>query len=89
MLEWLGFGERWRKWILWCIFVVKFSVLINGLPIGCFGGSRGLWQEDPISPMLFVIVMETLSRMLSRAIDGGYIIGFGVGANVNSVSMMI
>jgi len=35
-------------------------------------------KEDPLSPLLFVIVMEVLSRMLSRATIRGYLFGFRV-----------
>ncbi|RVW98185.1 hypothetical protein CK203_031912 [Vitis vinifera] len=38
--------------------------------------SRGLRQEDPLFPYLFILVMETLSRLLSRAKEGGFIKGF-------------
>ena len=42
MLEQCGFLEKWRKWTLFCISMVKFSVLINGAPRGFFENYRDL-----------------------------------------------
>ncbi|RVW45101.1 putative ribonuclease H protein [Vitis vinifera] len=40
VLKEMGFGERWIKWIDWCISTVKFSVLVMGLhPV--FSKARG------------------------------------------------
>jgi hypothetical protein len=33
---------------------------------------------DPLSPLLFAIVMETLSKMLSATVNGGFLSGFSV-----------
>ena len=56
----------------------QFSVLINGSPNNFFDSSRGLRQGDPLSPMLFLIVMEVLSRMLRRVEGAGLFHGFKV-----------
>jgi hypothetical protein len=73
-----GFSTKWCNWIWFCIFTVRFSILINGSPQGFFASSRGLRQGDPLSPLLFVIVMETLSRLMDRASSGGFLSGFQV-----------
>jgi hypothetical protein len=49
-------------------------------PSGFFSSSRGLRQGDPLSPFLFVIVMEALSKMISALVDGGLLSGFMVGS---------
>ena len=77
VLRKMGFREKWIKWIKWCISIVKFSILVNG-SFGFFQSSRGLRQGDPLSPYLFVIVMEVFSCLLRRAISGGYLSGWRV-----------
>ena len=76
VLKQMGFGERWIKWIEWCISTVRYSVLINGSPSGFFQSSRGLRQGDPLSPYLFVIAMEVFSCLMRRAISGGFLSGW-------------
>lgn len=48
-----------------------FSVAINGELAGFFEGRKGIRQGDSISPYLFIMVIEVLSKLLERAADNG------------------
>ena len=61
----MEFGLKSRKWIHFSI--VRMSIVVNVSPSDFFQTSRGLWQGDPLSPYLFMIVMEALHCILSRA----------------------
>ena len=85
-LKWCDFSEKWRRSIMWCISTIKFSILINGTPVDIFGSTRGFHQEDPLSLLLFYIVMEVLSCMLDAAAMLGPLSSFSVG---NSAGMLL
>eukprot|EP00253_Pinus_taeda_P010718 PITA_10718 len=54
----LGLPHHFITWIMACITTPTFSVLINGSASHFFHCERGLRQGCPLSPLLFLIVME-------------------------------
>jgi len=43
----------------------RTKVPVHGRPGKRICQARGLWQGDPLSPMLFVIVIEVLNAMIA------------------------
>ena len=54
------------------VYLNSNSVPVNGSPTSAFQSSRGLRQEFPLTPYLFMIVIEVFSYLLKRAESGSY-----------------
>ena len=72
-LQHLGFGQRWHDWISILLSTASTRVLINGHPGPPISHSCDLRQGDPVSPMLFTIVIDILNSMLICAVELGLI----------------
>ncbi|KAL0294627.1 UNVERIFIED_CONTAM: Retrovirus-related Pol polyprotein from type-2 retrotransposable element R2DM [Sesamum angustifolium] len=68
-LRLFGFPAVFIRWIEECVTSAHYSVVVNGGVHGFFAGARGLRQGDPMSPYLFVLVMEVLQMILQQFID--------------------
>nr|GFB01732.1 RNA-directed DNA polymerase, eukaryota, reverse transcriptase zinc-binding domain protein [Tanacetum cinerariifolium] len=71
VLEAFWFGNIWCKWIRGTFSSAKALVLVNGSPTIKFLFHCGLKQGDPLSPYLFILIMESLNMSFTRAIDEG------------------
>lgn len=66
----------------------NFEVLVNGCPTSFFKGTCGIRQGCPLSPLLFLLVIEALSRLLNLAKATGKIIGIKVSKHFNITHLM-
>ncbi|XP_062085381.1 uncharacterized protein LOC133791470 [Humulus lupulus] len=67
LLNALNFPGKFVQLVMNCIKSTTYSLLMNGRVQGGFQGVKGLRQGDPLSPLIFVLVMEYLSRCLLQA----------------------
>lgn len=75
ILKAFGFNQPWIRWVSELIKSTSYSILVNGTPSTPFRPTRGIRQGDPLSPFLFVILMEGLSRLIIKKKDEGQIRG--------------
>ncbi|XP_026459748.1 uncharacterized protein LOC113360454 [Papaver somniferum] len=68
-----GFSSSWCDWLLTMFKSAKLSVMVNGGPCGFFSMHRGLKQGDPLSPILFILMEDVLSRNITNLVDTGQI----------------
>ena len=67
ILSHLGFGASWCTLIANLLNSATTQVLLNGEPGNSISHQRGFRQGDPLSPMLFILVMDVLNSMFCRA----------------------
>lgn len=63
----MGFGQRWRDLLCLILSTSSTQVLVNGEPSRSIVHRRGLRQGDPLSPMLFILVMDVLNSLVEYA----------------------
>ncbi|RVW78875.1 LINE-1 retrotransposable element ORF2 protein [Vitis vinifera] len=88
VLQRKGFNQKWRSWMRGCLSSSSFAILVNGNAKGWVKASRGLRQGDPLSPFLFTLVADVLSRLMIRAEETGITEGFLVGRDRTRVSLL-
>ncbi|KAK1290058.1 hypothetical protein QJS10_CPB18g00601 [Acorus calamus] len=71
-----GFNDRWTTMCMECVSFAKYSILINGAPMGFFASSCGIHQGDPLSSLLFTLVMDSFSSLLNQSVKEGKVGSF-------------
>ncbi|KAM6552088.1 hypothetical protein CsatB_001896 [Cannabis sativa] len=89
VLHQIGFSHPFTKWIETCISVAEIKLLLNGSVVGKFSPERGLRQGDPLSPSLYIVAAETLSRLLFSKENQGLLKGFKLGRNGTPITHLM
>lgn len=80
------FPAHFIRLIMQCVTTVSYSVLVNGSPTHSFKPACGLRQGDPLSPYLFVLCTEVLSRNLQVAENLKHFSGIKIGRKTKTIS---
>jgi len=81
-----GFDHNWIRWVMALVTTRSFSILLNGSPSKTFKPSRRLKQGGPLSPFLFILMMEGLGNAIKYAKEEGKIQGLKLTLNGNALS---
>ncbi|CAJ2645555.1 unnamed protein product [Trifolium pratense] len=71
VLHTFGFSPVFCNWIKVILHSACLSIVINGRPSGYFTCRRGVRQGDPLSPILFCLAEEVLSRSITKLVEDG------------------
>lgn len=64
----IGFSKKTVDILMVCVKTCHMQVLWNGEASREYKPTRGIRQEDPLSPYLFVLVMERLNQCINAAV---------------------
>ncbi len=84
----MGFDHKFISLIHQCISTVSFTLLLNGFKSSSFIPGWGLRQRDPLSPYLFILCSEVLSRIINREVDRGVIQGVKLGPGAPPIAKL-
>jgi len=81
-----GFSQNFISWTESCIASPWITPLLNGRLAPFFKASRGLRHGYPFSPLLFVIMVESLNHNLEWERINGTILGIKISQGVKRMN---
>lgn len=85
----MGFGVEWILKIMGCVTSVAFAILINSEPSNTIRPSWGLREGDSLSSYLFLLCIESLISLLSKACDSNLITGVKICQCAPNISYLL
>lgn len=89
MMQKFGFNSVWRERVMACVKTVSYSFVHEGEIFGEVQPQRGIRQEDPISPYLYILYAEGLSSMIRRHEEVGLLHGCSIARGAPPVSHLL
>jgi hypothetical protein len=86
VLSSFGFNQEFINLIKACLEKIWIAPLVNGRPANFFIATRGLRQGYPLSPFLYILMEDSLSRNLSSEKQEGNIPGIRIVKGIDPVN---
>lgn len=83
----LGFPSRWIQWTAMLLRNSTSRILVNQSLSERISHRRGLRQGDPLSPLLFVFIMDCLARLLTLAEESALLLPIGRRSRLARISL--
>ena len=84
VLEVHGFGKSLINWVKIFYNNIESCILNNGWSSNLFTLGRGVRQECPLSPYLFILSVETLTNAIRKNKEGIFVV-VGIFVNNNQI----
>lgn len=84
-----GFPPNLTRWVMTCVRSARFTVVLNGHGDGFFTPECGLRQGCALSPYLFILGMDLLSRKLAYHAEIGELRGLRLTARAKPITNSI
>lgn len=77
MLHSRNFGPKWIQWITLWLHSSQSCININGELTDYFYCKRGIRQGDPLSPFLYILAVDILSKLFYKGRQAIVLQGLG------------
>ncbi|KAJ4751955.1 RNA-directed DNA polymerase (reverse transcriptase)-related family protein [Rhynchospora pubera] len=84
-----GLPKDYIDWIMACVTSSRFSIALNGATGGFIQPTRGVRQGCSLSPYLFIVALDVLSRLLSFMVQKGELKGVTIARGAPTLTSLL